>query len=975
MIDLDVLTSFVDEVRGYLPHLRSGSEAGSHSGTSAILREAHRCAHTMQGSASLVGFQELHRLGLDLERAFEDVPADGTLSPVSSELCLRSIDAVERYLDALSQASADGLDVMSLDTSDLELLSMEWQERRSAPTANPLSELESETPREPEPPTRDADSNSDAESISAELMEVFSLEAEEHLRVISSLLPAYQQDPANTGHLQEIRRSAHTLKGSAAMVGYEPIKRLAHRMEDLLDLLADGQLQVNPGIFQLLFATSDALEDLATGKAPADPGRLYQQYADLLTFAPPVGDGDAVPAHAESDPSDAFVAPVPTTAGDSTDAPIDDGDIADLTRKAGNFLRMPIDRLDEIVKLVGELVISRSEFEQRLVAYTRQLDELGLSTGRLSRVANKLESQYEAKALGSNRLAGLPGFPAAPNAPAAFGGLGAYGFDSLEFDRYSDFHLLTRELSESASDIRAIGTELGALDRDFESYLTRQTRLSSELQEKLMRVRMVPLVSLGNRLQRTVRNAATVTGKQARLLIDGGNTELDKTVLEEMSEPLLHLLRNAVDHGIEFAEARKAHGKPETGTVRVRAFPEGTRVVIRVEDDGAGIDPDRLRVALVERGLVADAETAARLSPAELYSYLFVSGFSTARSVSEISGRGVGLDVVKTMVNRLKGTLSVDSVPGRGTTFTIRLPLTLAVMRVLLVRAGGQSFAVPLGSVSQITRLEDGALETIGEEPVIRVAGKVHPVVRLSRALKLKGADESVARPPVIVLNIGDRQIALIVDSLLGGREIVVKNLGNHIRQLKGIAGATLMGDGTVVLILNPGDLFEEHKIEGRRIERHAVAAAKPKAERRASRRTILLVDDSPSVRRIVSLVLRNGGWQTTIAKDGVEALETLNQGDIPDAIVLDIEMPRMDGYELLSTIRASATLRGIPVVMATSRAGDKHRNKAMQLGASAYLVKPYQEDLLLKTLDDLTSDSSGSEAPLEPALAMGGAR
>ena len=462
-----------------------------------------------------------------------------------------------------------------------------------------------------------------------------------------------------------------------------------------------------------------------------------------------------------------------------------------------------------------------------------------------------------------------------------------------------------------------------------------------------MRVRMVPLAHLAGRLQRTVRQTAAAVGKSARLTVEGETTDFDKTVLEEMSEPLLHILRNAVDHGIEPAGERAAAGKPAAGTVTVRAHAEGTQVVVRVSDDGRGIDLDAVRATAAAKGFLT-ADEAAAAGTAALHDLLFRPGFSTAPAVSEISGRGVGLDAVKVLVGRLKGTVGVGSEPGRGTTFTIRLPLTLAVLRALMVRAGGQTFAVPLGAVVRILRLDPEYSGAIEGRDVVRIDGDTLPRVSLAGRLNLRGgADAPPERPPVVVVSAGDRKYAVVVDEILGGREVVLKSLGTHVRRAPGIAGATLMGDGSVVLVLDPADLFLAPAAAPRA---GRPAAAAPAAARHEL--LVLVVDDSPSVRRIVTGQLREAGIGAVTAKDGRDALDVLHRSDRrPDVVLLDVEMPRMDGYELLSTLRANPSYRDLPAVMLTSRSGDKHRRKAMDLGAAAYLVKPFQPAALLRAV------------------------
>jgi chemosensory pili system protein ChpA (sensor histidine kinase/response regulator) len=793
-----------------------------------------------------------------------------------------------------------------------------------------------------------------AEEPSPELLEVFATEAEDHLRTIGKMLPALERQPGDKECLQEIRRSAHTLKGSAALVGLHQLTQLAHRMEDLLDQLYEGGRAVTPDAIQLLYASAGALEDLAAGKPVGGSlTEIYGRYKALL--------GAAAPAGLEEEPS-AAKAPRPEGALPEAGEAAASKTPATQTREAAasplkpaQFLRVPLERLDELVKLFSELIISRTAFEQRLADLARQVEELRLSNERMRRVAGKLETEYEVSALGGGRLAAVPDPAGRVNRLAPLTTT-THDFDELEFDRYTEFHLLSRELSESATDLQTVGNELGNLVSEFDGYVNRQARLSSEIQDKLMRVRMVPLATLANRLDRAVRTVAQVQGKQVELRLDGEDTYLDKSVLEEMADPLLHLLRNAVDHGIEAPAVRAQRGKPARGTIRVRAFQEGTQVVIQSSDDGAGVDPGAVRAVAVAKGFVTSAD-AERMTDGELLSLIFLPGFSTAREVSEVSGRGVGLDIVKARVHKLKGTLAVDSQPGRGTTFTIRLPTSLAIMRALLVRAHHQTLAVPLDAVSQILRINREDIERVGGDSVIRLDGRVYPQVSLGKALHFKQpAEEPSPRPPALIVSAEDKQVVLVVDELIGGREVVLKNLGSHVRRLHGVLGATLMGDGRVVLIVNPADLLRE-PARARAPERRP---PEPLGTRDRESLTVMVVDDSPSVRRVVSTLVRNAGWQAVTAKDGLDAMEILGRSAAPpDVVLVDVEMPRMDGYELVATLKGQEAYRHLPVVFITSRAGQKHRRKALDLGASAYVTKPYQDAALLKLIRELAREPS----------------
>ncbi|MEW6209633.1 MAG: response regulator, partial [Acidobacteriota bacterium] len=860
--------------------------------------------------------------------AIEDVEQSGeTEEAVSTEIAAEEI-AAEPSVDATVDGEVEAAEV--------------YQEVHAA-------ETQAEVREEASAPVKDEGDQVYQASVPSEFLEVFMLEAEDHLRTLHQVLPLLVDQPSNRGLIQEIRRSAHSLKGSAGMVGFSEITRLAHRMEDLLDLLYDGAMSLNAEKLNLLFLSTDALEDMTSGKVNRRTlDSLYAEYDQLLGAEEAV-EQEATEQEEEFEEEIAYAGEAPSA--DVESVQLDASEVAGI-QKQGQFMRVPITRLNEMVKLVTELIIARSSFEQRLTDFSQQLRELQSSSNRLRRVSSKMEIQYEASTLGSGLSSLAPvSFAAASAAGVPITPLmnvNTHGFDDLEFDRYTEFHLALRELSETASDVQTLDAELVALKTDFEAYLSRQKHLYSEIQDKLMRMRMVPVSTLAARLQRGVRTVASQRGKQVRLIIEGEGTELDKTVLEELADPFLHMLRNAVDHGIESPAERRARGKDETGLIKLRAYTEGTQVVIQVSDDGRGIDPESLRSTAVAKGHLSVVD-AVRMSDEELHSLIFLPGFSTAQELSEISGRGVGLDVVRATVHGLKGHLTLDSRTGEGVTFTIRLPMTLAVMRGLLARAGNQTFAIPVTGVTQVARIAHEDIEIIDGEETARVGEKVYPLVHLGRLLNLAyPIDESVRRRPVLIMTIDEREVAVSVDDTLGAREIVVKNLGNHLRHVHGVTGATLMGDGSVVLILNVPELVRGATRP--KVDTGPLPPIKQPVTRRAL--TVMVVDDSPSVRRVVTSLLANAGWKTVQAKDGLDAFETLPQlPALPDVILLDIEMPRMDGYEFLSTLRKQEAYSHLPVAILTSRAGQKHREKAFELGADEYIVKPYRDEALLELL------------------------
>ncbi|HXU44943.1 MAG TPA: Hpt domain-containing protein [Thermoanaerobaculia bacterium] len=943
-IDPAVLAGFLDEVRGYLPRIASDLAACErpNPGPNA-LETAHRLAHTIRGASAMVGLAPLSHMASYAERALEEVRGGRcAFEAPLAELLAATVGRIGAYLDGLGAGPEDGsgaVDLLAVTVADFrrwrglpaegdpaELAELAGASAAAPEALRPWPEAAGPLPPFPLLPRIAPDDPAGpaaAHRIAPDLVETFLEEAEVHLQSISAALRALSAEAGDSGALEEMRRSVHTLKGAAGLVGFDDLAGLAHRMEDLLDRLAGGGALPSAADLGLLFDTADALEDLlgqgVLGGELPDLAALYGRY-----------DGQ-VPARAGEPAAGAAPARAPRHA--PARAP---GQPASVP-PAGPVARVPLERLDRVVRLASELVVHRAVFERHVAELSRRVEELAASHERLRRVAHRFEADREVRSLaGAPALAGV-----------AAGGLAspeAAGFDPLELDRYTELDLLARELQETSSDLSTVSGELAGSLGDLDADSTRLGRLTSDVQSRLMSLRMVPLGRLASRLHRAVRVTAEREGKEVDLEIEGEAVELDKTVLEGLADPLLHLLRNAVSHGIEPEERRRAANKPERGRIRVQAAYEGVQLAVRVSDDGAGLDPRALRAAAVAAGRL-DAEAAAGTSDERAHELAFLPGLSTASALSEVSGRGVGLDVVRTAVHRLGGSVAVRSAAGRGTTFELVLPLTLAVARVLLVEAHGETFAVPLRAVVQILRVERSAIERPDGEPVLALEDRVYPLVRLGRRLRLaRPADESSPQVPILILALGHRRAALAVDRLGQAREVVVKPLGPLLRHVPGIWGATLTGDGEVVLIVDPAALTGEETSVADAVEEPPRAGA---AAARALE--VMVVDDSLSVRRVLARLLESAAWRPVLARDGLEALELLQQAERPpDAILLDIEMPRMDGYELTATLRGLPAFAAVPIVILTSRAGEKHRRRAFELGATEYLVKPYEDAALL---------------------------
>ncbi len=860
---------------------------------------------------------------------------------------------------------------------------------------------------------------------SEEALEVFRAEAEEHLQNIGAGVTALEKSPEDREVLQGVRRATHTLKGAAAMMGFGPIADLAHISEDLLDRIMEGGIAVNTEVLSLILDTSETLELLVAGKT-ADHGgdealveTLRRRYQTILGVEGEESSAAVGTTRRPNDLSELEAEAVEELANQALQNSQPAGHLVALTTSGSAIdknelsVRIRLKKLDELVNLFGELLVNRATLEERLNRLTRMVSDVALSSTRLQDVGAQLETRFEVAALPSGQAirslvaentaarAGTTGPLDRPAVgrplalpPSTLGGNVANkaadhlaDFDELELDRYSEFHRLSRGLTEGISDMATLSSEMEAIIRECEATFNKENRLNSAFQDQLLKVRLVPLSTMVPRLYRAARAVALRQGKEIELVVEGEETEVDRTVYEEVAGPLLHLVRNAVTHAIEMPDAREAVGKPRAGQIKLSASYEGNQVVITVRDDGTGIDAERVRGTAIARGLL---DARAPLSEQSVLNLIFRPGFSTAESITEESGRGVGLDVVSDVVSRLRGTIEVESTPGNGSAFTMKFPISLQIQRAVLVRADTQVYAVPMAVVEQIGRLDYCERTTVQGAPGVLVRGESYLLLHLASLLELP-VGKVDDRAQILLIAAGRQRYAVIVDAVVGKQEIVAKNLGLHLREVRGVAGATVLGNGQVVLILEIMDLLA-HRAQTATpafaampssmtssgtisavptrslaptwtssipaVGRGQVSSRLPV---RQEEQYVLVVDDSPSVRRVVSNMLKNAGWEVQTARDGVEALEVAGKR-APAAVLLDIEMPRMDGYELISTLRSQEQFRHLPLVVLTSRAANKHHQRAMQLGADAYLVKPYQDEELLNTLGTLVHGAQRRE-------------
>jgi chemosensory pili system protein ChpA (sensor histidine kinase/response regulator) len=815
------------------------------------------------------------------------------------------------------------------------------------------------------------------DEVGPEILEFFQPEAEEHLQVVSDCLISLEGNN-NPEEINRLFRAIHTVKGSAAQVGLKRLGAIAHRVEDLIGRLRDGEIEPSPAVVDICLESVDVLKKT-----------LHQQWADESEMRN--GVDSLLNRIAEFAPVDLEEAAMGQIAAAESLEPIHQQVAAPVAARKANkqiaapaqsakSVRIALERLDRMMNTVGELVINRTRMVGRVSELEKLVDTLSFSKERLQGKVNEFQEKYEFNKISSSRnISSWKAATTPQRLTSAAAGDGLFDdFSELEMDRYDDFNILSRSMAEISADVNEVLTQLEGYIGRVEGDIDEFTKLAHHLQDEFTAARMVPIGTLYSRLSRAVRDAAQSAGKQVDLDFVGNETELDNNIIQQISDPLVHLVRNSVAHGIERAEARRAADKSEVGTVSLRAYHRGNHIYIEVEDDGGGIDYERVKNAAIERGLVSH-DTADRLTERDLREMLFHPGFSTAHSKTELAGRGVGLDVVRANLNALNGEVEIQSTPGTGTKFTLKVPLTLIISPALFVRCGGTSFALPLAVVEEIRRIRADEIEDIGGKLLTKVRDVVTEVVRLDSYLGLPPLEPINGYFRMVVANTGNRQIGLVVEEVLGKDEIVIKSLGEYLRRVKLFPGTTIAPDGSLILLIDLNRMVAADPNERRILQASASAARvfAPGSEaiargtiptdaidRVEHERVIVVADDSISVRKFVGRMLEKNGYRVKLAADGLEAAELVTQHGC-HLVITDLEMPRMTGYELMVQLRQNPTTRRIPVMVVTSRAGAKHRDRAMKEGATSFLTKPVQEDQLIAAVEQLIGSEATRPVPV----------
>jgi chemosensory pili system protein ChpA (sensor histidine kinase/response regulator) len=962
---LEVVRAFVDDCRNGTPPYVVGEPL-------------YRACHTLHGSVTMAQASHAETLTAPLNQmirhAFDhQVPVGDRVV----DACADARGALTEVIDALVARSAEMPDT---DALAARLWALSEEIEQSAAAAAEAEAPEAEVEQVAEAPAEVAEA---APSFDPEIAAIFAEEADEILDGADAALPRLAADASRAAALEELQRSLHTLKGGARMAGLTAMGNLSHDLEALTIGLSSGRIEADQSALDLTQAVIDELhrmrERVVAGQAPDAPAELVDRLSLALSgeAAEPViedheatqqvelpegvsePEGSAVeePAEPEVPPADVEEDVSVTAAPETGEAVLPGseqiGELAEALRAPAQpeegtafpglfpparepaaperreFARVDPELLQQLLNGAGEISIFHSRLMQQTSQIQFNVEELGQTVTRLRDQLRSLEMATEAQILYLHQ-----GDMAQDDS-----------FDPLELDRYSRIQQLSRALAETASDVNSLKDLLQQLAADSETLLVQQSRTANELQDGLMRTRMVPFQQQGTRLARLVRQTAAETGKQAELHLEGGG-ELDRQVLEKMLPPFEHMLRNAVVHGLETPEERQSAGKPATGRVEILLRREGSEVVIEVRDDGRGLNVDAIRAKAIELGVM---DPTAEVTDQEAMQFIMRPGFTTAGELTQSAGRGIGMDVVASEIAKLGGTLRMTSEAGVGTEFTVRLPFTLAVTQALIVRTGAELYALPLPTVEGIIRVDRDEFEAHmnAEDPAIDYGGQRYQFRHLGQFVGTGPSRivEDEERISIILVRAGENSTALITDEMIDSREIVVKPVGAQLATIRGISGATILGDGRVVVILDAGALV--------RSSRPPLEPVAPPQEEERAEPVALVVDDSITMRRVTKRLLERNDFHVLTAKDGVEAVGVL-QEHIPDIILLDVEMPRMDGYEFATHVRNNVQTQDLPIIMITSRVSEKHRAKAIEIGVNDYLGKPYQEQALMDAVREL---------------------
>ena len=927
-LDDTVARIFTQETLGHLGTIRNFLSTKSN----AVSPELLRAAHTLRGTSRSLHLVEMSNVFHALDEHLGEINSKG----------MALGDEEMRILDKAAILSAQVLDRLNTDRTFPAALREEFDKlhdsvarcRKTTESGSLLGDIQAieqvdvpddmasgsmpAWPAAPVAPGLPAGRiNSADEEGNDGLRGVFIDESTDILARINGSLDRWRDGQEQESSIANVKRELHTLKGGAYAAGFEVMGDLSHQTETLLEWQNKGTPMPSDELRALLEEAHDTLSGMIAmigrGAPLVEPGHLQNRLIELINAGPDENTVDGRrgigSAHAVEQ-------------------------VGRTYESGRNVLRMNSEVLDKLINYAGELSITRAQMQEHLSGLRSNFGDLRNNVERFTGQLRQLDIQADSQ---------IRSRPNEPLRDLNANDSGGSEFDPLQMDRYTGLQQISRGLFESLDDLITIQSDISRFIHHSESALQQQAQISFELQDGLMSTHLVPFSTLFPRLRHQARQTARELGKEVELQMKGGEVEIDRKVLDGISEALDHMIRNALDHGIEDPAQREDLGKPGSGAILIECTQKGNNAVIRFGDDGAGLEIEQIRDKAITLGLMKED---ASISDQDLIQLIVLPGFTTATKITQLSGRGVGMDVVHNAVRRLGGSIAVDSRPGEGTVFEINLPLSLSITQAISVRCGRQEFAISLNVIQNVMKVDAGELNfpSVGGRTQFEKDGRVYPLIDLPRRFGLASGDGDKQRVAILIIRMGAREVAVKVDELLTTQEVVVKSLGRHISRMEGISGATIRGDGSVVIILDLAALWVAD-------ERHGVtdAAAQEQTQRSPM---VMVVDDSLTVRKVTARNLSRHGMEVVMAKDGIDAIERMGKR-LPDLMLVDIEMPRMDGYQLTEHVRNDPVKKGIPIVIITSRAGIGHKEKAMALGANGYLTKPYQEEELIANVKD----------------------
>lgn len=902
--DLSLTDLFRMEVTAHLATLEAGLREDPSGWTAEWRKEAHRAAHSIKGAAGIVGVGPVRTVAAAVEEAFEEIDDGGRSG--SAALVALLLEAVAFIASSLPVADEELEAWCEATSREAERIAQRFA------AGEPAEEKAGESPLRRATRSTGAFAPPLPDDLSAlSMIEIFRLEIDGRLAEMNTALVSLESEPGSPSHLEALMRGAHSIKGAARIVGLSGAVRLAHAMEDCFVAAQEGRVDLDPAAIDRLLAAMDLLAEMSR-QTEADAGAWLEghdaEIAATATAIAAIGRGAMLPPAAAPAVEGTEALPPAAASPPPVAAPADRPTAA--LRGGGSALEVRIrsDSLDRLLALAGETLVE-----------SRWLDPFADALFRLRRTQDELADLFE-------RVAA-----AVPDGAEAF----------------------VFETQQKLADLRE---QLAARLVDLDTYQRRQGNLSSRLYREVVASRMRPFGDGVQGFPRLVRDVARELGRVVRLEVDGLDTEVDRDILDRLEAPLNHLLRNALDHGIEDPAERLAAGKPESGLLRLEARHQAGMLMITLEDDGRGIDRDRLRARILAKGL-APLEMTARMADAELLEFLFLPGFSTRDEVTQLSGRGVGLDVVQKMARDVGGSVRVASVAGKGTTFFLQLPLTRSVLRALVVEIDAEPWAIPLARIDRAVRVDRGSLRIVEGRPYLDDGDSAIGLVSARQAVGWESALPS--SPELFVVVVSDRFVryGLVVDRFLGEHDLVVRPLDRRFGKVQDVEAVALLADGSPVLVVDVADLVRsiEDLLSGGRLQRVG-RRGEEGGERR--RKRILVVDDSITVREVQRKILEGRGYQVEVAVDGMDGWNAVRTGAY-DLVISDVDMPRMTGIELVRTIRAEESLRGLPVMIVSYKDREDDRLAGLDAGASHYLTKgSFHDETMLRAVVDLIGKS-----------------